>query len=149
MKLRNIKINDDIGLKWNTNKTEEEFILRIKSRINLSLDLFLKTVEICLNQVYSKLSEESDSCVYFMVSKFVLIVSKKENKIRTIRDGRWDKPANGCDKISLVMEEFEMKDLIENVLFHETQFDGYNIIPNADFILEVHTDCDVCLKVYR
>jgi hypothetical protein len=144
---------DSAKLNWNKNKTDEEFEKRILERTSLSLEDFYKIAQAGINTAFNspqKFAEDGDTCLYFMKSKFVLIVNKPEMMIRTIRDGRWDKPSNSCNKVIITKESDEQySDLIENVFFNGTEFNGYklNVITSDEWLLEVETDCKVCIKV--
>lgn len=141
----------DRELTWNQNKTSSEFKDRIKQRTDLSETEFCSLIQRGINLKAKEFPTSGDVCFYFILSKFVLIINMDKFQITTIRDGRWDKPSNGCNKTLILAEDSDLVDLINNVFCNETEFEGYrlNVLTESEdrWLLEVETFCDVCLSV--
>jgi hypothetical protein len=130
-------------LKWNPNKTEKEFKERIKKRTNLQEEVFYRTIQDGLNSI--SLPMNTDISVYFIKSKFVLILDTKNLIIKTIRDGSWNKPGNNCSELKIanemvvLMQDDEINYINENKFFKIKE-----LSENFDIILE--STCKKCFS---
>lgn len=134
---------NDKELKWNPNKTEKEFKERIKQRTELSEITFMQTIQKGINQ--TKLPTDVSICLYFMKSKFVLVLNTKEMIITTVRDGRLDKPGNIC-KNTLITNEVAIK-IDKNELDYLNEQLYFTIKLNDNFDILLESKCNFCFKV--
>ena len=130
-------------LQWNPNKTEKEFKDRIKQRTSLNEQEFMKTIQNGINR--TKLPIDSSICLYFVLSKFVLVLNTKEMIITTIRDGRWDKPGNICKNTLIANEDVIKMDQNEMDYINEQKYFSIDVNENFDLILT--PKCNYCFKV--
>ena len=130
-------------LKWNPNKTENEFKERIKNRTELSEENFYKIIQEGINK--TNIPMDNSICLYFIVSKFVLILNTKEMIITTIRDARWDKPGNNCKSILIANEDAIKMTQDEINWINEQKYHSLKVNENYDLILE--SKCNYCFKV--
>ena len=132
-------------LMWNPNKTEKEFKDRIKQRTELSELEFMKTIQRGIEIKEKEIPVDSSICMYFFISKFILILNTKEMIITTIRDGRWFKPTNGCKNILLLNEDVIKMNQEELDVYNEQEYFSIDVNENFDLILE--SKCNYCFKV--
>ena len=132
-------------LMWNPNKTEKEFKDRIKQRTELSELEFMKTIQRGIKIKEKEIPVDSSICMYFFISKFILILNTKEMIITTIRDGRWFKPTNGCKNILLLNEDVIKMNQAELDVYNEQEYFSIDVNENFDLILE--SKCNYCFKV--
>lgn len=121
---------DGKSLRWNPNKTDEEFQKRILDRTNYTFKEFYEVAQTGLDvaQKTKQFTEKGNTCLYYNRSKFVLIVNKEQRRLITIRDGSWDKPSSGKCKIAMVFEsQDDGRDIVNNVLFNGMDFPGYEL----------------------
>lgn len=132
-------------LTWNPNKTEKDFKDRIKQRTELSEVEFMKTIQKGIKIKEKEIPIDSSICMYFFISKFILIINTKEMIITTIRDGRWFKPTNGCKNILLLNEDVIKMDQAELDVYNAQEYFIIDVNENFDLILE--SKCNYCFKV--
>ena len=132
-------------LMWNPNKTEKEFKDRIKQRTELSELEFMKTIQRGIKIKEKEIPVDSSICMYFFISKFILILNTKEMIITTIRDGRWFKPTNGCKNILLLNEDVIKMNQAELDVYNEQEYFSIDVNENFDLILQ--SKCNYCFKV--
>lgn len=132
-------------LSWNPNKTEKDFKDRIKQRTKLSEVQFMKTIQKGIKIKEKEIPVDSSICMYFFISKFILILNTKEMIITTIRDARWDKPTGNCKSIHIVNEDVIKMDQAELDYYAKQEHFIFGINENFDLILE--SKCNYCFKV--
>ena len=130
-------------LSWNPNKTEKDFKDRIKQRTELSEQDFVQIIQKGISK--TKLPIDNSICLYFLQSKFVLVLNTKEMIITTIRDGRWDKPGNTCKNTLIANEDAVRMNQDELDYINEQLYFSVKINENFDLILE--SKCNYCFKV--
>ena len=132
-------------LTWNPNKTEKDFKDRIKQRTELSESEFMKVIQKGIKLKEKEMPSDDSICLYFFISKFILILNTKEMKIVTIRDGKWFKPTNGCKNILLLNEDVIKMEQAELDVYNKQEYFIIDVNENFDLILE--SKCNYCFKV--
>jgi hypothetical protein len=67
-------------LTWNPSKSEKDFKDRIKQRTELSESEFMKVIQKGIKLKEKEMPIDDSICMYFFISKFILILSTKEIK---------------------------------------------------------------------
>lgn len=132
-------------LTWNLNKSEKDFKGRIKQRTELSESEFMKVIQKGIKLKEKEMPLDDSICLYFFISKFILILNTKEMKIVTIRDGKWFKPTNGCKNILLLNEDVTKMEQVELDAYNNQEYFTVDVNENFDLILE--SKCNYCFKV--
>ena len=132
-------------LKWNPNKTEMEFKERIKERTSLSEKQFIEVIQKGIKLKENYIPEDNSICLYFFLSKFILLLNTKEMVITTIRDARWDKPSGRCKSIRIVNEDVLKMPQYELDYYSNQEYFEFGINENFDMILE--SKCNYCFKI--
>lgn len=130
-------------LTWNPNKTEKDFKDRIKQRTSLNEKEFMQLIQKGIKQ--TNIPIDDSICLYFINSKFVLVLNTKELIITTIRDGRWDKPGNNCKSKIIANEDAIKLDRDEINYINEQKY--FNLDVNEKFDLILESKCNYCFKV--
>ena len=145
----NIGILDNEVLSWNSNKTSQEWVKRIKDRTGYSTKDFIELIQIGIDKTKKDFCNTGDTCILFQRSQFILILNKKDKRIVIVRDAKWDKMINGSCKRTMIFENEEhIKDVIDNVNFNEVDFDGYSYYMTENILqLEVQLKYECCLEI--
>lgn len=130
-------------LNWNSSKTEEQFKERIRNRTNLSVEQFVQTIQKGIDK--TNIPIDTSICLYFIVSKFVLILNTKDLFIVTVRDGRWDKPSNTCNKIIMVNEDVQKLEQYEIDYLNEGKY--FKMDFDNDFNMILESKCNYCFSI--
>ena len=106
--------------------------------------MFYTTIQKGIDSV--TLPKSNSICLYFMKSKFVLILDTENLIIKTIRDGNWKKPSNKCKNILITNETIlSMQSNEIDYLNNNKYFKIKEVTENFDLILE--SNCEICLQI--
>lgn len=128
---------------WNPNKTEHEWIQRITQRTHPTSSDFYEVLQKGLNSV--KLPEHVSICLYFMKSKFVLILNTRDSIITTIRDGKWEKTTSSCKHVKITNEDILKDSELVDLLNDGSEYWDIDVDENFDVLIE--SKCNICFKI--
>ena len=142
---------DGVPLIWNTNKSDDEWLERIHKRTRMNEVQFCEVVQQGI-EAASDICSTGDTCISFIKSQFVLVVNKRDSRIITVRDGKWDKPTNGkCNRTFVAELEFDndeqQRDFVTIYEGKSEQEWGYIGIGESSMGARVTYNCKCCNNV--